>query len=772
METSVPREVGRSSTKGIVFRLPDGAGRSSVHNDAQWRQLPSEGASSWSGACVIARYNTSIVRELSKAHLRKRIPQVERHSGEHGTRRNTDLATTAVGTLRLIGLHLSDPKQVLTDVLFNRPRSTRSFDSTRPHTRVDGARPTTMMVHRSSLGSLKERPQTCDQILAVLPGGFRRPSTECRPEAGRGSRFKQGELPFRKEGDKDEEAADLAESEGTESESEGSEVASLAEWAELGGQLEVHIQQQLFEGSSGELPSWYLRRGGEDYTGVADGNFRRNRAERSKRRSAVIVSWRGYLVREIDGILKALSMDPWRGRVPDFIVWWLLSLVCRGGSSSVFEAASGAELEVSYIVDAILIPRVIGGNADVARMVGRAAGLIAREIRRSMEAAEILEGVLPPRQDDDSLAENSLVQPLPEGPGWPTISHADWVEEVEKWRALSRSKLTRPDFRTTVERSLQIALLHGVYSCLHPAVKNWAGSLRAELVGVFARFADWPARNGRRHMTLRGLKNLLASMALYPRELPEFVVSLLWRHAKCVEELQDEQATPWSFPASLRRSGSGKKRGKKRAGDPYKWLSDCLSGSDTTESPPPIDDAATVKVGMFLFVCGTYCDIVGLPGIEPATLAKAFTMIDPEFNIGSATIRLVALDVSLRRFCHHKMRLGGPKVPNFRAANEGWNPRVVFGPTAMVECLVRLAAFRMRTLGNVMQQKHATPRDYCAWLEMVLRNNDIFHDVPAPGIEPGSLDATFSAIADLAALSEGSSGVDKDFTSSSHECDA
>ncbi|KAF4723030.1 hypothetical protein FOZ63_021447, partial [Perkinsus olseni] len=192
----------------------------------------------------------------------------------------------------------------------------------------------------------------------------------------------------------------------------------------------------------------------------------------------------------------------------------------------------------------------------------------------------------------------------------------------------------------------------------------------------------------------------------------------------------------------LRRSGSGKKRGKKRPGDPYKWLNDCLSGSDTTESPPidaalkilsglenfvrahdcTVDDifvpfsdgAGAVKVGMFLFVCSTYCDIVGLPGIEPATLAKAFTMIDPEFNIGSGTIRLVALDVSLRRFCHHRMRLGGPKVPNFRAANEGWNPRVVFGPTAMVECLVRLAAFRMRVLGNVMQQKHATPRDYCA----------------------------------------------------------
>ncbi|KAF4652492.1 hypothetical protein FOZ61_009631 [Perkinsus olseni] len=768
METSVPREVGRSSTKGVVLRLPDGAGRSSVPNDAQWRQL----------------YHTSIVRGLSKAHLRKRIPEVELHSGEH--------SIGEFGTRH--------PKQVLTDILFNRPGSTRSFDSTRPQTRVDGTCPATMMVLRSSLGSLKERPQTCDQILAVSAGGFGRPSTECSPQAGRGSRFKQGELPLHKEGDKDEEAADFAESEGTESESEGSEVASLAESTELGGQLEVHIQQQLFEGSSGKLPSWYLRRGGEEHTGIVDGNFRRNRADRSKRRSAVVVSWRGYLVRAIDGILKALSIDPWRGRVPDFIVWWLLSLVCRGGSSSVFEAASGAELEVSYIVDAILIPRVIGGDPDVARMVGKAAGLIAREIRRSMEAAEILEGVLSPREDDDSLAESSLVQPLPEGPGWPTISHADWVEEVEKWRAVSRSKLTCPDFRTTVERSLQIALLHGVYSCLHPAVKDWAGSLRAELVGVFARFADWPARNGGRHMTLRGLKNLLASMALYPRELPEFVVSLLWRHAKCVEELQDEQDTSWSFPASLKRSGSGKKRGKKRAGDPYKWLNDCLSGGDTTESPPidaalkilsglenfvrahdctvdeifvPFsDDAATVKVGMFLFVCGTYCDIVGLPGIEPATLAKAFTMIDPEFNIGSATIRLVALDVSLRRFCHHKMRLGGPKVPNFRTANEGWNPRVVFGPTAMVECLVRLAAFRMRVLGNVMQQKHATARDYCAWLEMVLRNNDIIHDVTAPGIEPGSLDTAFSAIADLVALSKDSSGADKDFTSSSHECDA
>ncbi|KAF4683932.1 hypothetical protein FOZ60_008403 [Perkinsus olseni] len=328
METSVPRQVGRSSTKGVVFRLPDGAGRSSVPNDAQWRQL----------------YHTSIVRGLSKAHLRKRIPEIR--------------------------------KQVLTDILFNRPRSTRSFDSTRPQTRVDGTCPATLMVHHgSSLGSLKERPQTCDQILAVSAGGFRRPSTECSPEAGRGSRFQHGELPFHKEGDSDEEAADFAESEGTESESEGSEVASLAESTELGAQLEVHIQQQLFEGSSGKLPSWYLRRGGEVHTGIVDSNFRRNRAERSKRRSAVVVSWRGYLVRAIDGILKALSIDPWRGRVPDFIVWWLLSLVCRGGSSSVFEAASGAELEVSYIVDAILIPRVIGGNPDVARMVGRSRGI-------------------------------------------------------------------------------------------------------------------------------------------------------------------------------------------------------------------------------------------------------------------------------------------------------------------------------------------------------------------------------------------------------------
>ncbi|KAF4669886.1 hypothetical protein FOL47_002317 [Perkinsus chesapeaki] len=757
MSASLPHDFTKQS-KSVVFHLPPLVGSQvrppSAADAAQWDEL----------------YRTSIVRGLSKANLRSRIPDAEMKFS-----RCRD------------GFGMKNPKQVIADMLFARPRSTRSFDSTRPQTRADNSRPSTKTVYRTSLGSLRERPQTCNEISAELDR-VRRPSSEVNPSAiRRGSRLKLEEWPFHKEdATEPTEAAIGAENDVEGSESDVSEVASINDYPVVGDELERHMMSQLFEGARGSLPSWYSNQ--------IEGEKGINRkpsiqpAERCRRRSAVVVNYRTRMMKAMNGILDVMAVEGRRGQlVPDFVVWWLLSLIGQKTAVDVFEAANEPCLPVGYVVDSILIPRVIGNSSGMAKKVGRAARHIARQIRTYIEEdVSVLWQAEEERQDATRSQEPTVIPPLPRGDGWPPLPHNDWVEAVESWRALCRQELADPATRTLLERSLQVSLWHGVYCCVHPSVRSWATSMRSDLIALFWEFADWPSCVGGKHMSLRGLKQLLQAMGLYPGELPEFIVGLIWKDAKCLEKLEQvEQGASWSYPSS-KRGSSGRGRSKKKAGgDPYKWITDTLAdGAHQTDQTdvavkildgletftreytcavgdvfdPFAEKGGNVPVGKFIFACDTYCNIKELAGIEPATFVKALSLLDSDFNPNKGTLRVAALDVALRRYCHAKMRLGGPRVPEFRRAMDSWDPLVVFGPTAMAECLVRLAAFRMRTLGNVVQRK-AAPKDYCAWLEMLIKGIKKYK-VTSPGFEPPTIDTTFSAIAVSGSLSEDSSEVD------------